>query len=187
MFKFCSDATFKYLRKWTDEMDHLKVFNWILLREVPTWKQIKSTALYLVHKEFCTSIDNALLLDQFGYLKEFLTTERFDEWTKEKTTTEQRWLSVFRNFERLLVPFKELGKIVEFALTLSGTSAVAERVFSSVNKIWTSEKTQYKVENLKAVLMVKHNFDMPCLSFFDFLKAKPELLEKIGGQEKYVN
>lgn len=48
--------------------------------------------------------------------------------------------------------------IVEFALIIPATNTTAERVFSHINDIWTSEKGSFKMENLRARLMVTYNW-----------------------------
>jgi len=45
--------------------------------------------------------------------------------------------------------------IVEYILCLPGSNASVERVFSNMNKIWSSEKTQLGVCVLKAILITK--------------------------------
>jgi hypothetical protein len=48
---------------------------------------------------------------------------------------------------------------------LPGTNTAAEQVFSFMNNLWTSEKTQVSVENLKAVLITIVNFEYICVFF----------------------
>lgn len=57
------------------------------------------------------------------------------------------------------LPYKEFSHLIEFVLCFPGTSAPLERVFAKANKIWTE--------------------------FYDILKKKPSLLQKISTQEKY--
>lgn len=51
---------------------------------------------------------------------------------------------------------------------LSGSDKT-KRIFIKINKIWTKEKFQMKIEILKAVLVTKTNFEMNCQQFYNFL------------------
>lgn len=82
------------------------------------------------------------------------------------------------------VPYLEFA-CIEFILCLPGTSAPAERVFSSVKNTWKIESSQLSMKSLKARLFVKMNLDYSCIEFFHFLKTQPQLLRKISSQEKY--
>ena len=42
------------------------------------------------------------------------------------------------NFKSKHVPFVEVSLIVEYIMCLSGTSASVERLFSAINKIWST-------------------------------------------------
>ena len=53
--------------------------------------------------------------------------------------------------------------VAEYALSLPGTNAATERVFSSINKIWTSEKTQLNIKTLK------YNLTNSCEKFHHIL------------------
>ena len=54
-------------------------------------------------------------------------------------------------------------KIVEYALSLPGTNAATESDFSSINKIWTIEKTLLNIKTLK------YNLTNSCEKFHDIL------------------
>ena len=67
--------------------------------------------------------------------------------------------------------------VVEF---LPGTNAATERVFSSINKIWTTEKTQLKIKTLK------YNWTNSGEKFHDILINDPNLLQSIiHSDQKY--
>jgi hypothetical protein len=40
-------------------------------------------------------------------------------------------------------------------LALPGTNAEVERIFSVINILWTDEKNKFKVETVKAIIVVK--------------------------------
>lgn len=94
-------------------------------------------------------------------------------------------MEIFNHLNNVDCEYKEFAKIVEYILCLPGTSAAVERIFSAVNKTWTSDKTRLDVETLKAILTVKCNLKYTCVNFYKYLKTKPELLRQIASKDKY--
>ncbi|KAG8234289.1 hypothetical protein J437_LFUL015014 [Ladona fulva] len=66
------------------------------------------------------------------------------------------------------------------------TNAATERVFSTVNKVWTSEESKLSVETLKAILCVKYNLTNSREKFHDLLNNDSNLLKKIHSNKKYA-
>ncbi|KFM80992.1 hypothetical protein X975_25290, partial [Stegodyphus mimosarum] len=84
-----------------------------------------------------------------------------------------------------------IQKIVEFLLCLPRKHAASERVFSSMNITWTTQKIQLKLETLQAMLMVKCNFQFhrscsSCDEVFKGLLQEPKLLTSMHSSMKYV-
>uniref|UniRef100_A0A0K8VZT2 HAT C-terminal dimerisation domain-containing protein n=1 Tax=Bactrocera latifrons TaxID=174628 RepID=A0A0K8VZT2_BACLA len=77
-------------------------------------------------------------------------------------------------------------RIISYILSLPVTSATVERVFSLINQIWNDEKSQIKIETLRALLYVRYNIKMTCKEFFEFLKMQPKMLKEIASNEKYA-
>lgn len=127
----------------------------------------------------------AKVFAQYGYIKNYCTTEKFEEWKEKKLPSEERWVEVFKHMEASQVPYLEFSRLVEFVLCLPGTSAPVERVFSSAKNVWKTESSQLEVNTLKSILLVKTNLEYKCVDFYHFLKSQPQLLRKISGQEKY--
>ena len=75
---------------------------------------------------------------------------------------------------------------MEYALSLPGTNAAIERVFSTVNQVWTSEKPQLSVETWKSILCVKYHLTNPFEKFHDLLNNDNNLLKKIHSNKKYT-
>lgn len=78
-----------------------------------------------------------------------------------------------------------MSNLIQNILCLPGSNASTERVFSQMNKIWTKEKSQLKIETLKAILVTKTNIDMNCSESYSFLKKSPILLKSIASNDKY--
>ena len=47
----------------------------------------------------------------------------------------KKWTELFLHFKQNNIPYQNILKIVEYAVSLPGTNAATERVFSSINKI----------------------------------------------------
>ena len=71
--------------------------------------------------------------------------------------TDKKWTELCLHFKQNNIPCQNILKIVEYALSLVGTYSATERVFSSINKIWTIEKTQLNNKTLKSILSKKYN------------------------------
>lgn len=99
--------------------------------------------------------------------------------------TDSRWVECFQHLAKHKIPYAHLLTIVSYILCLPGTSAAVERVFSLINDVWSSEKSQLSIETLKCILLVRYNIKMTCLEFYDLLKSKPKLVEQIGSVDKY--
>ena len=76
---------------------------------------------------------------------------------------------------------REVAKIAEYILSLPGSTASVERTFSGMNNTWTNEKSQLKVETLKAILIVKTNLKMTCLQFYHILKNQKDMLKQFSS------
>ena len=70
-------------------------------------------------------------------------------------------------------------------MCLPGTSASVERLFSAINKICSTEKTQLQIKTPKSMLIVKYNMDYSCVQLYDVLNKNPATLRTIGSNEKY--
>lgn len=92
----------------------------------------------------------------------------------------------FQSFKKNHIPHLTIKKVIEFAFCLPGTNAATERVFSLVNNIWTSKKTQMTVDTIKAILEIRCNLGDSCQEFYDNIKGHDSLLKKIHSAEKYV-
>lgn len=130
-------------------------------------------------------VNSPKVLQQYGYIKNYCTEEKFIEWKKNETTTDMRWVEIFKHMKSNHIPYIELSQIIEYILCFPGSSAPVERVFSMAKKIWTEESARSLVPTLRAILLVKINMEFNCIDFYKFLKTQPELLRKIGSQEKY--
>lgn len=163
----------------------MQSFQWAALKKEINWEQVEGTLEFSVEREILSHDHDDGLFDQYGYLKQFVTAAEIHSWNSAKASTEARWVECFQHFQQNNIPFDIISNVIEYVLCLPGTSASVERVFSLIKKIWTSDKTRLKIETLKNILFAKYNIKMTCIEFYHFLKANPDLLVKIAGQEKF--
>lgn len=164
-------------------------FNFILnvtLREPPTWKIVNEVVSHLSNQSLYDADENASQVHkEFGFVKAYCSEGKIREWNEQKLSVTKRWVEVFQHLDKKGVEYKEIAKIVEYILCLPGSSAPVERVFSSMNRTWTDDKSALQVETLKAILSTKVNLKMSCLDFFHWIKEQPEMLRQIQSSEKY--
>lgn len=70
-------------------------------------------------------------------------------------------------------------------LSLPGTNAFIERVFSVINRFWTTEKAELSLRTLQAVIGVKLNVNLLCEKFCAKLAGEKDILKKIHRSDKY--
>lgn len=181
----------QYLDARMEQFDQVDCFNWVCLNANVEWQQVMTSYEYV--SKFESNVDllqadesERELLDEFTFVKKYADEQKIKQWKESKTATEDKWIEIFNHFECNNIPFKKIKSIVEFALCLPGTNAVTERLFSVVNKIWTSEKTQLTVETLKAILQVRQNFSVNCEEFLKKIATNDEMLKQVHSAEKYM-
>lgn len=93
----------------------------------------------------------------------------------------------FKNqFNENHIPCVHLTKVVEFAICLPGTDAATKRVFSIINNLWTSGKSQLNVDTVMAMVIAKCNFECnTCEDFKQQIENCDELLKKVHSYAKY--
>lgn len=134
---------------------------------------------------FDLSTKSPKVFEQYGYVKTYCSDEKIAEWRTKKTPTEERWVDVFKHLETQEVPYADFASIIEYILCLPGSSAPVERIFSSIQNVWTKEKSQLQMATLESIMYVKNNLDYTCIDFYHFLKTKPDLLRQISSAQKY--
>lgn len=183
------DNCAEYLKQRVEQFEDLNAFSWVALKETTSWEKVQESLPLFGRNIPNLDIDDNELFDEVSYVSQFASPEKIADWDCQKTSVDCRWVEIFRHSKAKNVPCAQIQKIVEFVLCLPGTNAVTERVFSAMNIIWTSEKTQLKVETLEAMLMVKCNFEFhesSCDKVYETLLQEPKLLRSIHSSMKYV-
>lgn len=162
------------------------MYSWVFLKQTPNWDDVAATMGALAEKKMYDAENNAANLHtQFGYVKNYCSAEKIQQWRQRSISFTDRWIETFKHLQDEDIEFNEIATIIEYVLCLPGTTAPVERVFSSVNKSWTDDKTRLHIDTLKAMLFAKYNIDASCQAFFEMLKTQPALLRKIAQSEKY--
>lgn len=176
----------EYIDNWTEHFEIFRNFSWAVLEQTPDWATIKNSLRIIGDLgSFDVSANSSAIFEQFGYVKNYCSNDKLKEWRTNKVKTDMRWVEIFSHMEAHHIPFAEFATMIEFILCLAGTSSPVERVFAKGKKIWKKESANLDVESLGLLLQVKCNMEWTCPDFFKFLKTRPDLLRKIGSQEKY--
>lgn len=185
--KFSSvDGALHYLKTWTSQFRSFKMFGWIRLNDTLKWQDVEAVMRSLEENNLYNADEKAVHLHaQFRYVKEYCTSDKIKQWREEKITVVSRWVEVFTHLDKVECQFQEMSTIVEYILALPGTTASVERIFSAVNKTWTSDKTKLSVDTLAAIMAVKCNLKYTCINFYSYLLTQTNLLRQIGAKEKY--
>jgi hypothetical protein len=105
---------------------------------------------------------------------------------KVPDTIEEKWKAIFNVFQKTDISCCNISKMVEFAMSLPGTSAPVERVFFQLwGHIWSAERCRLSVSTVKHLLNVKINSEFSCCEFYDVIKTNKPFLKKVMSSEKY--
>lgn len=178
----------EYLGKWANSYGGSEKHEWILLRSVPAWSEIQSSLVTLpsdISQLIASDMKTeSVLFDQWQCAK-LIAAGRIDDWNTKNVSPSERWVDIFSKMYCENVNFDDLSKAVQTVLCLPGTSASVERVFSIMNNIWTSEKSQLNISTLRSMLMIRTNFTLKCYEFYELLLKNKQVLHKISSSEKY--
>jgi hypothetical protein len=71
-------------------------------------------------------------------------------------------------------------------MTISGTNASVERLFSITNVLRIDEKNRFLVGTIRSIIIVNQHFkNISCTEFRTFFCIIPQLLKLIAYSEKY--
>lgn len=116
-----------------------------------------------------------------------MTSEKLSQWLENNISTEESWIEFGKFMENKYIIVKNFEILCLFVISLLGASASIKRLFSHINKHWSSEKSQLNISTLKSVMLVYTNFNETCNEMFKTLKSNNTILKAIHGSVKYVN
>ncbi|KAF2886470.1 hypothetical protein ILUMI_19703 [Ignelater luminosus] len=129
------------------------------------WENVQKTLEFISEHFTANDIDESALFDEVTLIKNYATEQKIKERQEMKTHIDLRWVEIFQHFDVQQISYPQILQLVEFALCLPASNAPTERVFSIINNIWTSEKSQLTVETLKAMIVVRCNLGRSCEEF----------------------
>ena len=174
-----------YLNEWTVHFEEMQNFNWILLQELIRWTVVKETHTFILERRPNLHIDDNALFDEITLLKNIVTMKKINEWNDSEIGVDCRWVEIFDHFKSKSLSYKNISQIVEFFLSLPGSNAPTERIFSLMNNYWQKQKSNLNISTLKAAPFTTFNYEMNCWQFSDYLSSKNQLLQKIHSSERY--
>jgi hypothetical protein len=177
------DHCITYLELWKSNIDSLSQLSWIDLKKTLKWEDLEESSATFQKSMPPFSIDD--VFNELSVLNSLLSDDILAEWARQKITTEQRWLAVFRDLEAKDIKIPNLKVVVEFVLSLPGTNASVERAFSLINNFWGSEKSAMSKECVKAMLIIQMNCHLSCTEMYDKIKKNKSLLKSLASTEKY--
>ena len=78
-----------------------------------------------------------------------------------------------------------LYRVVSYVLSLPGSNAFPERIFSLMNAKWRDDRNRMSVELVKAELQVFANFTQDCQNFYSLVIGDQKLLDTAASNTKY--
>lgn len=176
----------EYINAWVVPSQDTKAMECILLRSPPERKQFEEMAHYFSLNVDGLNLNDDNLFDEISFLKQYVTSEKIEKWNAENATLCSKWSDILKFFSEKMMPYQEVQKLIELSLCLPGSNASVERVFSSMNMMWTSQKSNMSVGTARAMLAILTNFNMTCQEFATKLESREDLLMKIHASEKYM-
>ncbi|XP_078512407.1 uncharacterized protein LOC144772105 [Lissotriton helveticus] len=170
------ERSLKYLEKWFDfsESHYLAAIEPCCLREPLTFQQL------------CKAAD-AVRLTQHLELQHL-----FNEYSvivpamRAVAGTDlpcvQKWLNVL---SKLPCDVPNIKKIISFILSLPGSNAPTERIFSQLKFTWTDTRNRCDVDLVKAELQIQANMKHSCADFYQLALKNKELLKCASSEKKY--
>lgn len=178
-----------YIEKWGCHFDQLKIFRWVQLINCPTWENVQKCITFLMENNRNNSnikLDEDNLFDEFSHVEQIFKS-RIHEWQKNSAKVEVKWCEIFEYTKAHNIDTTNISKIVEYSLAIPGTNAAVERIFSTINVLWTDEKNRFLVETIKSILIVKTHFkNLSCNEFYNILLKETRLLDEISSAQKYT-
>lgn len=178
-------SCYDYMDDWTKRHECFENFQWASLETEVTVGQVITAFSYLNNPEGLNikfKDDPIILYDQVEVFEEY--RKRLPE---EGLNTVEKWDQIYNQAKEDGKDLEFLYDIADCILCCSPTNALVERVFSEINHFWTDEKSNLSFQNIWALLMIRYNLARDVKEFTDFCKARPDLVEMAGKDDKYLS
>lgn len=144
-------------------------------------KEINFSELQDVLKYFEFDVNEDELYDEFCSVREILNDK-----VNLAGNACEKWVSVFCDSKCKGISVQNLKKILCFVMSIPGSNAHTERVFSIMNNKWTDVRNRSSVELIKAELQIVTNFNLTCKEFFKYVKDDVKFLSECKSNCKYL-
>ncbi|CAI5780792.1 LOC100492546 [Podarcis lilfordi] len=175
----------EYLTAWSSHSEDIRCMECILLRTCPQRENFEECLQYFSSRVGGVGLSEDHLFDEISSLKEYVSKQKITKWNEDGADVCSRWSDIFSFFSQKMIPYPQLQKLVQLCLCLPGSNAAVERVFSSMDMMWTSQRSRLDIDTIKAVLAVQSNFAMDCQEFATKLESRRGLLSKVHSSEQY--
>ncbi|KAH9391469.1 hypothetical protein TYRP_007077 [Tyrophagus putrescentiae] len=96
-------------------------------------------------------------------------------------STSERWLNLLNSVSGLIA----LEKAASFILTLPGTNATIERLFSEIKNFWTDSKDSMTLATVNTIMKIRYNYERDCQKVLQMLVTDTALRRKVRENNKY--
>lgn len=106
--------------------------------------------------------------------------------TKDTTkSTSEKWMSIFQKVGK--ANMTNMFKIVSYVLSVPGSNAFVERIFSLMTNKWSDSRNRCSTELIKNELLVTVNYVLPCKEFYLAVQKNKKMLEISRGAAKNIH
>uniref|UniRef100_H3AQE5 HAT C-terminal dimerisation domain-containing protein n=1 Tax=Latimeria chalumnae TaxID=7897 RepID=H3AQE5_LATCH len=164
----------------------LYIDNWFDFSSDNVMMKLKPIGLY--EKLSFSDLENvteALKINMDQLYEEFCTSRDVIETSRKdiSKSVSENWMDVFQKCGK--ENLKNLFQIVSFVLSIPGSNAFVERIFSFMGNKWSDEQNRCSVDLIKSKLQICINFQLSCKDFFISIQQDQELLSAAKSSKKY--
>lgn len=164
------DTVITYIDKWFDFSPENVMVKLIGLYEELSFTDLEQVVVALKMTE-TVSMDQ--LYEEFCASREEIQKARQDT-TK---STSEKWVAVFQNLGK--ANLINMFRIVSFVLSVPGSNAFVERIFSLMTIKWSDSRNRCSTELIKNELQISVNCDLSCNDFSLAMQKEKRLLESV--------
>lgn len=176
LFQLYEDI-YSYMAKWTVWIQPLMLHLWATLDA-----ELSEDAVLLSAEAIKSSCQiNADVLKENIHRANTFISSQLESWMLLSTSPSERWVHLF-----LSVPdLDELESAANYILTLPGTNATIERLFSEIRNYWDDSKDQMTLATVNTIMKIRFNFERDCNKVLQMLIEDSGLRREMRFNQKY--
>jgi len=152
------------------------VLQTVALKSVPNFRSLSDACSAL---GLDADIDIDAMYNEFSSAKVAL-----EHIVQSQASAGEKWQTFFKACGPQIP--KNMFKLVAYILSMPGSNAFPERVFSLMNTKWRAERNRASAALIKSELQVFVNFVYSCSAFYDFVLKEQKLLDAAASNTKYT-